>query len=189
MAPGHRHRRSRAHAQYAYSGHLPGGLRGDPMEGRGALTQAAEALGLTATILEDLGIIDGVEEPLGGAHRDSDVMIRSMRDSIVEQLASLEGSTARPWWPAAGRSSGTSVPSTVASWPEGASALRFAPPMSAGCIKARRRVRLTRANGPGAGTYLRACEPLLCNDRGTTTPRIPPGPRSEIRVRERSTGA
>jgi acetyl-CoA carboxylase carboxyl transferase subunit alpha len=54
--------------------------------------EAAEALGLTATILEDLGIIDGVvEEPLGGAHRDSDVMIRSMRDSIVEQLASLDG--------------------------------------------------------------------------------------------------
>ena len=32
--------------------------------------EAAEALGLTATILEDLGIIDGVvEEPLGGARQ------------------------------------------------------------------------------------------------------------------------
>jgi acetyl-CoA carboxylase carboxyl transferase subunit alpha len=54
--------------------------------------EAAEALGLTAGILEDLGIIDGVvDEPLGGAHRDADAMIRSMRDSISAQLDALEG--------------------------------------------------------------------------------------------------
>ena len=54
--------------------------------------EAAEALGLTATILQDLGIVDGVvHEPLGGAHRDTSVMIQSMRESIVEELASLDG--------------------------------------------------------------------------------------------------
>ena len=54
--------------------------------------EAAEALGLTANILQGLGIVDGVvEEPLGGAHRDTEVMIRSMRESISEQLEALEG--------------------------------------------------------------------------------------------------
>ncbi|MEM9803060.1 MAG: acetyl-CoA carboxylase carboxyltransferase subunit alpha [Planctomycetota bacterium] len=54
--------------------------------------EAAEALGLTASTLSELGIIDGVvEEPLGGAHRDREAMIAAMRTSIEEQLASLEG--------------------------------------------------------------------------------------------------
>ena len=53
--------------------------------------EAAEALGLTAGILEELGIIDGVvEEPLGGAHRDASGMVRAMRESIETQLAELE---------------------------------------------------------------------------------------------------
>ncbi len=53
--------------------------------------EAAEALGLTAGILSKIGIIDGVvQEPLGGAHRDRPQMIKSMRDSIVEQLTALE---------------------------------------------------------------------------------------------------
>ena len=53
--------------------------------------EAAEALGLTAEILENLGIIDGVvDEPLGGAHRDTDQMIKAMRDSIESELAGLE---------------------------------------------------------------------------------------------------
>ena len=53
--------------------------------------EAAEALGLTAGILSEIGIIDGVvKEPLGGAHRDRPKMIQSMRDSIVEQLTALE---------------------------------------------------------------------------------------------------
>jgi acetyl-CoA carboxylase carboxyl transferase subunit alpha len=54
--------------------------------------EAAEALGLTAKTLAGLGIIDGVvEEPLGGAHRDREAMIQSMRESIVEQLDMLDG--------------------------------------------------------------------------------------------------
>ena len=36
---------------------------------------AAEAMGLTSTILQDLGIVDGtIQEPLGGAHRDIDLV-------------------------------------------------------------------------------------------------------------------
>ena len=54
--------------------------------------EAAEALGLTATILANLGVIDGVVgEPLGGAHRDRDAMITAMRASIEEQLSALDG--------------------------------------------------------------------------------------------------
>lgn len=53
--------------------------------------EAAEALGLTAKTLEELGIIDGVvDEPLGGAHRDTELMIKQMRSSIESQLAELE---------------------------------------------------------------------------------------------------
>lgn len=53
--------------------------------------EAAEALGLTAEILQGLGIIDGVvDEPLGGAHRDTDRMITAMRDSIESELKALE---------------------------------------------------------------------------------------------------
>lgn len=53
--------------------------------------EAAEALGLTATKLAELGVIDGVVgEPLGGAHRDTDKMISDMRASIETQLAALE---------------------------------------------------------------------------------------------------
>ncbi len=42
---------------------------------------AAEAMGLTSTVLEGLGIVDStIKEPLGGAHRDSDVMANRIKD-------------------------------------------------------------------------------------------------------------
>ena len=51
---------------------------------------AAEAMGLTSTILEDLGIVDAtIQEPLGGAHRDLDLMSERIKNHIVEQLAVL----------------------------------------------------------------------------------------------------
>lgn len=57
----------------------------------GRSPEAAEALGLTAEILEDLGIIDGVvDEPLGGAHRDQTWMTGAMRASIEAELEALE---------------------------------------------------------------------------------------------------
>ena len=51
---------------------------------------AAEAMGLTSTILEGLGIVDGsIEEPLGGAHRDIDLMATRIQSYLIEQLAEL----------------------------------------------------------------------------------------------------
>ena len=52
--------------------------------------EAADAMGLTASRLHELGIVDEViPEPLGGAHRDHDLAARRIRDSLVRQLDSL----------------------------------------------------------------------------------------------------
>ena len=54
--------------------------------------EAAKNLGLTARVLEGLGVIDGVvEEPLGGAHRDVAATVRAMRASILSELEGLDG--------------------------------------------------------------------------------------------------
>ena len=53
--------------------------------------QAAEALKLTATDMQGFGLIDGIiEEPLGGAHRDSDWMFNTVKDRILKESASLQ---------------------------------------------------------------------------------------------------
>ncbi|WP_339671404.1 acetyl-CoA carboxylase carboxyltransferase subunit alpha [Dasania marina] len=53
--------------------------------------EAAEAMGLTSTILEDLGIVDAtIPEPLGAAHRDIDLMAERIKDHLVKRLAVLE---------------------------------------------------------------------------------------------------
>ena len=52
--------------------------------------EAAEAMGLTAGRLHELGIVDEViKEPLGGAHRDHDMAAESIRKSLVRQLETL----------------------------------------------------------------------------------------------------
>ncbi len=52
--------------------------------------EAAEAMGVTSSTLEDLGIVDTtIAEPLGGAHRDPDEMARRIRKCILEQLECL----------------------------------------------------------------------------------------------------
>ena len=52
---------------------------------------AAEAMGLTSTVLEGLGIVDAtIKEPLGGAHRDIDVMASRIKEHLIEQLAVLK---------------------------------------------------------------------------------------------------
>lgn len=52
---------------------------------------AAEAMGVTSSILQDLGIVDAtIEEPLGGAHRDVDLMADRIREHVSEQLESLQ---------------------------------------------------------------------------------------------------
>jgi len=52
---------------------------------------AAEAMGITAPRLRELGLIDEViREPLGGAHRDSAGMAESVRRALVTHLRDLE---------------------------------------------------------------------------------------------------
>ena len=52
--------------------------------------QAAEALRLGATDLIDVGIIDRiVPEPIGGAHRDPEVMFSTMSSTLVDELNRL----------------------------------------------------------------------------------------------------
>ena len=51
---------------------------------------AAETLGITATRLKALGLIDKiVPEPLGGAHRDYEVMMQSMKKALQESWRQL----------------------------------------------------------------------------------------------------
>jgi len=52
---------------------------------------AADAMGLTAQRLAQLGLIDEVlEEPLGGAHRDPAQMSEHLKSALVRHLATLE---------------------------------------------------------------------------------------------------
>ena len=51
---------------------------------------AAETLGITADRLKSNGLVDRiVDEPLGGAQRDWDVMFRNMRRALTDTLAEL----------------------------------------------------------------------------------------------------
>jgi acetyl-CoA carboxylase carboxyl transferase subunit alpha len=50
--------------------------------------EAAEAMRITASDLQSLGVVDRiVPEPLGGAHRDPDAAIGSLKSAILEELA------------------------------------------------------------------------------------------------------
>ncbi len=52
--------------------------------------EAAEAMGITANRLKDLGIVDNViPEPLGSAHRDPAAMAETIRNSLIGQLDTL----------------------------------------------------------------------------------------------------
>jgi acetyl-CoA carboxylase carboxyl transferase subunit alpha len=51
---------------------------------------AAEALSITAPKLKTLGLIDQIiNEPLGGAHRDPELMMESLRKALTETLVNL----------------------------------------------------------------------------------------------------
>ena len=53
--------------------------------------EAAETLGITATRLKALGLVDKiVHEPLGGAHRDHDGMMQSLKKALAEALGQLQ---------------------------------------------------------------------------------------------------
>ena len=48
---------------------------------------AAQAMGVTSEVLQELGIVDAtIAEPLGGAHRDIDLMASRIKEYLVEQL-------------------------------------------------------------------------------------------------------
>jgi acetyl-CoA carboxylase carboxyl transferase subunit alpha len=52
---------------------------------------AAEAMGITASRLQKLGLVDEVvQEPLGGAHRDPHAMADDLRAAILRHLREVE---------------------------------------------------------------------------------------------------
>lgn len=54
-------------------------------------SQAAEAMGITAQRLFSLKLIDNIiDEPLGGAHRDYDLVARNLKQNLVEGIEALE---------------------------------------------------------------------------------------------------
>ncbi len=53
---------------------------------------AAETLGITATRLKALGLVDKIiSEPLGGAHRDYPAMMEAMKKALQESLKQVQG--------------------------------------------------------------------------------------------------
>ncbi|MGD9788297.1 MAG: acetyl-CoA carboxylase carboxyl transferase subunit alpha [Sulfuricellaceae bacterium] len=58
-------------------------------------SEAAETLGITASRLKTLGLIDKIiSEPLGGAHRDYDAAMQNMKKALQEGLKQLDGKSA-----------------------------------------------------------------------------------------------
>ena len=54
-------------------------------------SEAAESLGITASRLKSLGLVDRiVPEPLGGAHRDPPAMAQSLKKALQETLRQLD---------------------------------------------------------------------------------------------------
>ena len=52
--------------------------------------EAAKAMGVTSTVLEELNLVDStIQEPLGGAHRDMRQIFASVKAHILDQLNSL----------------------------------------------------------------------------------------------------
>lgn len=52
---------------------------------------AAEAMGITAAKIKTLGLVDNlVDEPLGGAHRDMELMAANLKQRLKEDLADLK---------------------------------------------------------------------------------------------------
>lgn len=53
--------------------------------------EAAEAMGITARRLKELGLIDQIiREPLGSAHRDTDATARNIKQALVDSLENFE---------------------------------------------------------------------------------------------------
>ena len=53
--------------------------------------EAAETLGITSTRLKSMGLVDKIiSEPLGGAHRDPETMMLSMKKALTDSLRTLQ---------------------------------------------------------------------------------------------------
>ena len=53
--------------------------------------EAAETLAITANRLKTLGLVDRiVSEPLGGAHREPEVMLQTLRRALKDELHMLQ---------------------------------------------------------------------------------------------------
>jgi len=77
-----------------YSVISPEGCAAILWENGAKASDAAEAMKITATDLERLGVIDGIiTEPIGGAHRDMAKTAEALQKAIIEQLTKLEGLT------------------------------------------------------------------------------------------------
>lgn len=74
--------------QYSvYSVISPEGCASILWKDAGRAADAAQALGLTADRLRDLGLVDRVlSEPLGGAHRDPHLMGASLKKALTDQM-------------------------------------------------------------------------------------------------------
>ncbi|MBI3902853.1 MAG: acetyl-CoA carboxylase carboxyltransferase subunit alpha [Nitrosomonadales bacterium] len=78
--------------QYAtYSVISPEGCASILWKSAAKAADAAETLGITATRLKTLGLIDKiVSEPLGGAHRDYPAMMQAMKKALQETLKQVQ---------------------------------------------------------------------------------------------------
>ncbi|MCX5726195.1 MAG: acetyl-CoA carboxylase carboxyltransferase subunit alpha [Candidatus Saganbacteria bacterium] len=57
---------------------------------------AAQAMGITANKLSDLGVIDEIiKEPIGGAHNDYELTARNIKASVIKHLGELKGLSPR----------------------------------------------------------------------------------------------
>ncbi|WP_193073737.1 acetyl-CoA carboxylase carboxyl transferase subunit alpha [Pseudomonas sp. FME51] len=58
-------------------------------------SDAAEAMGVTAARLQELGLVDNlIPEPLGGAHREPEEMAARLKAQLLAELDKLEGQSA-----------------------------------------------------------------------------------------------
>lgn len=81
--------------QYAtYSVISPEGCASILWKSADKASEAAETLGITATRLKTLGLIDKIiSEPLGGAHRDYPAMMQSLKKALQESLKQAQSQT------------------------------------------------------------------------------------------------
>jgi acetyl-CoA carboxylase carboxyl transferase subunit alpha len=81
--------------QYAtYSVISPEGCASILWKSAAKAPDAAETLGITATRLKTLGLVDKIiSEPLGGAHRDYPAMMQSLKKALQETLKQVQSQT------------------------------------------------------------------------------------------------